>query len=343
LGNGIGIGSTDWNHLNSIDYNAELDQIMLSSREFNEIWIIDHSTTTEEAAGHTGGNSGKGGDLLYRWGNPQLYGQGTEADQTLFGQHDAHWVAADRPDAGKILLFNNGLGRPEGNFSTIDLLEPPINGGGQYLKEPGIAFGPTTLAWQYQANPPTSFYEQRVSGAQQQPNGNMLICAGRGGQFFEVTPVGKTVWEYINPVSIFGITAQGTVNNGGGTFRVYRYAPDYPALIDKSLEPMGPIELNPLPSDCKLSIDPTTSTQTVAAAAYFKVFPNPVEAALFVENPDQHTLTVRLLDVRGQLLLKRQSNAAQVVLAAQDWPSGLYLLQILDQQTQGFFTQKIIR
>jgi len=46
----------DWNHLNSIDYNEEFDQILLSSHNQNEIWVIDHSTTTEEAAGHTGGD-----------------------------------------------------------------------------------------------------------------------------------------------------------------------------------------------------------------------------------------------------------------------------------------------
>jgi len=50
----------DWNHLNSIDYNPELDQILLSSHAQDEIWVIDHSTTTQEAAGHTGGNSGMG-------------------------------------------------------------------------------------------------------------------------------------------------------------------------------------------------------------------------------------------------------------------------------------------
>ena len=97
----------DMFHTNAVDYNPELDQIILSVPTFDEVWVIDHSTTTQEAAGRTGGRSGKGGDLLYRWGNPQAYGRGTAEDQLLGFQHDARWIPQGRPGAGHITVFSN--------------------------------------------------------------------------------------------------------------------------------------------------------------------------------------------------------------------------------------------
>ena len=67
----------DWLHTNGIDYNPELDQIMLSPKHFSELWIVDHSASTEEAPTRVGGNARKGGALLYRWGNPRSYRHGT--------------------------------------------------------------------------------------------------------------------------------------------------------------------------------------------------------------------------------------------------------------------------
>ncbi|MEL6110930.1 MAG: aryl-sulfate sulfotransferase, partial [Planctomycetota bacterium] len=115
----------DWIHMNSVAYNAELDQIIVSARWFHEVWIIDHSTTTAEAASHEGGDSGKGGDLLYRWGNPYTYWAGFPDEQQLFGQHDAHWIPQGCPGAGNLMVFNNGSARDGRSYSTVDEWSPP--------------------------------------------------------------------------------------------------------------------------------------------------------------------------------------------------------------------------
>ena len=97
----------DWMHINAVDYNPILDQIAISSRTQNEIFIIDHSTTSNEASGHSGGNSGMGGDFLYRWGNPENYGRGNESVRILSAQHSINWIPEGYPGAGNLILFNN--------------------------------------------------------------------------------------------------------------------------------------------------------------------------------------------------------------------------------------------
>ncbi|MBW9269570.1 MAG: DUF1566 domain-containing protein [Candidatus Thiodiazotropha sp. (ex. Lucinisca nassula)] len=197
--------SADWTHINSVDYNAELDQILLTVHNFSEVWVIDHSTTTAEAAGHSGGASGKGGDLLYRWGNPQAYDAGTAAEQMLFVPHDGEWIEAGYPGAGNIIIFNNGVGRLEGNYSSIDEITPPLEADNSYTLASGAAYGPSGLTWGYTAEIPTDFYARNISGQQRLSNGNTLICDGPSANFFEVTEAGETVWEYTDTGSVFRV------------------------------------------------------------------------------------------------------------------------------------------
>jgi hypothetical protein len=186
----------DRTHINAVAYNAELDQIMLSVRSFSEFWIIDHSTTAAEAKGHTGGRSGKGGDLLYRWGNPQAYRAGTRANQRLFAQHDAHWIPRGCPGEGHVLVFNNGLERPGDDYSSVDEIDPPIDTEGRYLLAPGAAYGPKEPVWSFTAPIKTDFSAPFMSGAQRLPNGNTLICDGMSGTIFEVAQDKQLVWKY---------------------------------------------------------------------------------------------------------------------------------------------------
>ncbi len=197
-GPGGGI-SADWMHTNSVAYNADLDQIVISIHEFSEIWIIDHSTTKAEAAGHTGGKYGKGGDLLYRWGNPKAYRSGTNADQRLFSQHNAHWIPKGLPGAGNLLVFNNGNNRPGGQSSSVDEIVLPVEKDGKYTRKAGLPFGPDKPTWSYSAEKKTDFFAFFISGAQRLPNGNTLICSGPDSTVFEVTADKQVVWKFANP------------------------------------------------------------------------------------------------------------------------------------------------
>ena len=189
----------DWTHVNSVAYNVEFDQIMISARSFGEFWIIDHGTTTEEAAGHQGGRRGKGGDLLYRWGNPIAYRAGTSVDQLLFAQHDAHWIPAGYPGAGHVLVFNNGVGRPDGNYSSVDEIVLPVDAKGDYARKQGEPFGPREPAWSYTAPWKEELFSFIMSGANRLPNGNTLICESVSGTILEVTSEGQTLWKYTTP------------------------------------------------------------------------------------------------------------------------------------------------
>jgi Arylsulfotransferase (ASST) len=190
----------DWTHFNAVAYNPDLDQIVVSVHAFSEIWIIDHSTTTAEAASHKGGRSGKGGDLLYRWGNPRAYRNGSKMEQRLFNQHNAHWIRPGLAGEGHLLVFNNGSGRPGGDSSSVDEIVLPVDSQGQYNRNRRGPYGPIEAVWSYSAPKKLDFYSFFISGAQRLPNGNTLICSGASGTIFEVTPEKEVVWKYANPV-----------------------------------------------------------------------------------------------------------------------------------------------
>ncbi|MCB9316914.1 MAG: aryl-sulfate sulfotransferase [Lewinellaceae bacterium] len=341
-GNGMNGPGPDWVHLNSVDYNPALDQILINSRSLGEFYIIDHSTTTAEAAGHTGGKYGKGGDFLYRWGNPLSYGRGTANDQQLWGAHDSHWIPAGLPDAGKVLVFNNGQGRPTGNYSTVELLELPQNPDGSYTLATGSAFGPATPAWTYTAPQPLSFYSSNISGAQRMQNGNTLICEGDDGHIFEVDPAGTTHWEYVNPLSGLNPVSQGSFPGNNAVFRAYRYAPDYPAFAGKTLTSGAPLELNPLPFNCQI-FDGTVALWTPDLPDPLTVFPNPVSNQLVMENPLGGYVQFTLTDLTGKRLLTGNSTDFQIMLDLSDFPPGMYILYPVFEKKYHLAALKIIK
>lgn len=319
-------GVDDWIHANAIDYNANLDQIVMSSRVFSEIYIIDHSTTTAEAATDTGGNWGHGGDILYRYGNPAAYDRGTPADQILQGQHDPNWIPDGYPGAGDLMIFNNGQYR---RYSSVDVITPPMDGSQNYILNAGQPFGPDSLTWTYEDS--ANFWSAFISGAERLPNGNTLICSGLQGRVFEVTLQGDVVWDYVQPICATGYLSQGDTipDNIYGLpgldnmlFRAYRYHTFYGDLPWLPLASQGPLELNPWPSTCTtpIAVDEPTETE-------LEVYPNPASDIVKVRVSGAELSEVEIYSIMGEKLVSQQLDGDGAVISTANLASGVYLLK----------------
>ena len=197
-------GGGDWFHVNGVNYSETLDLITFSSRFLSEIFVIDHSTTSAEAAGHTGGNSGMGGDFLYRWGNPSNYD--TPGNRRIMGPvHDARFIPDDGRFRGGFIQFFNNAGAD--GTTAITAIDPPFNGT-TYDREPGKAYGPEiedfSLATRARAS------GQSASNAM--PNGNTFVNLS-GGYMYEEDRDGNMVWQYPE-----------------GPAKAFRYTCDHPGI-----------------------------------------------------------------------------------------------------------------
>ncbi|WP_250434831.1 aryl-sulfate sulfotransferase [Hanstruepera flava] len=176
------IDNGDIMHANGIDHDPLNNVIYISVNYYSEVWVIDHSTTTAQAATSEGGNYNKGGDLLYRFGNPETYNN--VGERLFYNNHFANILENNVPGNGNVLIYMNGSHIEQSTVYEFEMpsaleLTPNVN------NEP-------TVVWSFTDD---NLFYGRISGAVRLQNGNTLICEGDYG-FWEVSPLGEIAWKY---------------------------------------------------------------------------------------------------------------------------------------------------
>lgn len=334
-------GADDWMHTNSIDYNPENDQIVISVPTFNEFWIIDHSTTTAEAAGSSGGFAGKGGDLLYRWGNPATYRAGNASDQRLYYQHDVHWIRdfinPFDPQYGKMAVFNNQVGD---DFSTANVVSIPFDMYEWEYPMDGNVWGPSTFdVTLTHPDDSSKIYSTGLSSVQYLPNGNFLICAGRVGYSYEVTPNNEIVWEYITPLKAGAAVSQGDTTlseNSNMTFRLNRYPSNYAAFDGKDLSSQGWIETNPNTTFC----DELLPVELINGQEPLRLYPNPADEYISLTLDGALAKEVVIFDLLGRKVGTYQSTPSETFhISTVGLEEGIYFLRAGNSKAIPFIVQ----
>ncbi|MCA0428989.1 MAG: aryl-sulfate sulfotransferase [Bacteroidetes bacterium] len=346
----------DWLHMNGVDYNPILDQIAISSHNLNEWYIIDHSTTTAEAASHIGGNSNKGGDILYRWGNPAAYS--APGSTILNVTHDVHWVKEGIPSEGDLVGVNNrGVTSPSSKTTIDKITSTRVNYNYSYTA--GTAFLPTT----YNARHTSTGYSSNMGSSNQFPNGNQMICLAMLGSIYEINSAGTILW---------------TLNTSGSCAQSHRYslcyltnpAPSQPTIslsgIDLVSTPATTYQWyvngNLIPAATNQTITPSTNgvyvvrTTDVNGCVYVYsagylvgqiptgitsyqkskqliIYPNPSNGIFNIlnNNPLITQINYTIYDLSGKQIINQKNNS---VIDLTDYQEGIYIVKIQTNESQ---------
>ena len=121
-------------------------------------------------------------------------------------------------DNGNILVFDNGAHTRGLDHSRVIEINPNND----------------EIVWTFEETPPIDFYSFFISSADRLPNGNTFICEGASGRFFEVTPKGDVVWEYMNPFTSVDLIFE---HPNSIVYRAHKYGIDNPIFKKLDLDP----------------------------------------------------------------------------------------------------------
>ncbi len=229
------------------------------------------------------------------------------------------------PNAGDIMLFNNGTNRLGDIFSAINIISTPEDANGSYTLNADGVFEPADYTYTYTAPTRKDFFSAKFSSVQQLSNGNLLVCKGPQGEFFELDNNNNIVWKYINPVSPNGPLTQGDSPLGiNSTFRAQKLSTNYAAFEGKNLDPQGVLELEP---------EVIAGLKTMDKNAIL-VYPNPALNHINISGLEGNNNGVKVYSPQGNLVIEITDYKTNNVVYLDDLPNGLYLVKVNEVMVQ---------
>jgi Arylsulfotransferase (ASST) len=308
--------SGQWVHLNGIEFDSTRNLIVFTSRIFSELYVIDHSTTTEEAKGHSGGKHGMGGDILYRWGHTSNYLE--NGTQRILVLHCPTVIPNGYPGEGNIMFFHNNLNGTSGASEVVEIT-PPFDNNGKFLQPTATGFGPESPTWIYA--PTSNFRSDYMSSTFRLPNGNTLIHEAypssgsanpmsAGGRIREVT----NEQAIIDTASLSNGTTPnpGTFGTAFNPAKIMYYPSSYIGI--KNL-------LAALNVSCK---SPQYSSKHT-----IQILPN--ASKILFENANGYTVGIFALN--GKAVISLHATSDRVTLNTSNIPAGTYLVKIINGKT----------
>lgn len=298
----------DWAHFNSIAYNEEEDEIMVSSRHTSELYIVDHSISSDET-------STEEGDFLWRWGNPIVYKSGTLADRKLYGQHDGNWMK--HSDNTQVSVFNNGDERL-GEFSSLHTLQLEKEPSGEYKLSQDGKYAPSRFEWTY-GNQTTEnvIYSFIEGGLEFISETDFLVSESSSGRMIQMDRQGEVSWVYRNPVNISVLQQNEDISFGPDYFKMVFYSKDYLDFQPETQAKHIIENENQLSVQCDSILSPTLQLNSQdRQRKAFLTFPS----ILHMDNSS----SFKVFDMQGKLVFESKKAS---ILDLSHLPRGLYLVQ----------------
>lgn len=320
-------------HVNGVDLDPDRNLIVFSAHNTFEVYVVDHSTTTQQAAGTTGGTFGQGGDILFRFGYPSNYGISGGLQYISTAVHSPRWVPKGYPGEGNIVLFANKSPQSTNSYATGYEVRPFLSGT-TFAKKASGEFDYEILFAGVGSATTTN-----MGGMDKLPNGNWLVTYVNSNKAAEYE-AGTVNQSIANAVKTWSAGSSNGIRRYPlchlGLAKIAETRPAVAAIYDA--DACDAFGYNPTPSSSAVVGSSSGTTSLRETAVLTGVSLQQKANLLQISGLKSHS-QVRILNVVGQVQYQGVVESDHIGISTVHWIRGTYLVQV--RQGSASWTQVV--